>query len=138
MKEPQYFRPDERQANATSIIIKRGDKDWSPQDIEKSMEAKGKPKKLVAGSWIHDLCALKKVITLCPLCTHKFNPGRLGYIKEKVFTVVQAKCDGCDTFDPRCTAYFWEETYSQVRATPQDIRKARQDSLDSLRKFGRM
>ncbi|MGH9429085.1 MAG: hypothetical protein ACRD2L_22615, partial [Terriglobia bacterium] len=82
MKTPQYFTPDQKQANATSVIIKRGDKGWSKPDIEKSMEAPGKPKRMLAGSWVHDLCASKKVITLCPLCTHKFNPGRLGYIKD--------------------------------------------------------
>ena len=74
---------------------------------------------------VHDLCALRKVITLCPFCTHKFNPGRLGYIKEKEFPVVQANCDGCSTFDPKCTAYFFEETYHIVRSTATERRATR-------------
>lgn len=97
-------------------------KEYTKADINKSLEAPGKTKGRTAGSWVHDLCALKKVITLCPLCTHKFNPGRLGYIKEKEFPVVQATCDGCMTFDQRCSAYFFEETYKTVRSTAADRR----------------
>lgn len=97
-----------------TLLIK---KEYSKADVAKAQEAPGKNKGTTAGGWVHDLCALKKVITLCSFCTHKFNPGRLGYIKEKEYPRVQAKCDGCDTFDPWCTAYFFEETYSQVRST---------------------
>jgi hypothetical protein len=97
-----------------TLLIK---KEYSQAEIAQANEADGKTKGRTAGSWVHDLAALKKVITLCPFCTHKFNPGRLGYIKEKEYPVVQATCDGCTTFDPRCTAYFFEETYHIVRST---------------------
>jgi len=120
----------------TDILIPK--KDWKPKDIAKSMEAKGKPKGALAGGWVHDLCASRKVICLCGFCTHKFNPGRLGYVREKVFPVVQAKCDGCGTFDARCVAYFWEETYYQVRSTPNERRKNRETSLKSLKKEGHL
>ena len=56
--------------------------------------ADGETKGRTAGSWVHDLCALEKVVTLCDFCKPKFNPGRLGYIKEKEYPVVQATCDG--------------------------------------------
>ncbi len=103
-----------------TILIK---KDYTRADILKAQEAPNKTKGRTAGSWVHDLCSLRKVITLCPGCTHKFNPGRLGYIREKEFPVVQATCDGCSTFDQRCVAYFFEETYKNVRSTAAD-RKA--------------
>lgn len=97
-------------------------KEYTKQEVLKATEHPGFKPGRVAGGWIHDLCSLHKVITLCPLCTHKFNPGRLGYIKEKEFPVVQANCDGCKTFDPKCSAYFFEETYTEVRSTAAERR----------------
>ena len=104
------------------ILAKRN---FTVAEIMKSMEAAGKTKGKTAGSWVHDLCALHKVITLCPLCTHKFNPGRLGYIHDKDIGQVQATCDGCRTFDTCCSAYFFEETFRNVRSTAADRRAAR-------------
>lgn len=102
-----------------TILAKR---EFSQKEITAASEAPGKTHGRTAGSWVHDLCALHKVVTLCPLCTHQFNPKRLGYRKEKEFPFVQAKCDGCDTFDVKCSAYFWEETYHTVRSTAADRR----------------
>lgn len=107
---------------AQTILIK---KEYTQAEVNKSQEAAGKTKGRTAGSWIHDLCALRKLITLCPQCTHKFNPGRLGYIKDKDMPIVQATCDGCTTFDSRCTPYFFEETFKQVRSTAADRRAER-------------
>lgn len=104
---------------SVTILAKR---DFTKDEITAAQEAPGRTKGRGAGGWVHDLCALKKVITLCPLCTHKFNPGRLGYRKEKEFPFVQAKCDGCETFDGKCSAYFFEETYNEVRSTAADRR----------------
>lgn len=104
------------------ILVKR---DYTVQEVAKALEHPGKKRGLTAGSWVHDLCALRKVITLCPLCTHKFNPGRLGYIHDKDIGQVQASCDGCKTFDTCCNAYFFEETFKSVRSTAADRRAAR-------------
>lgn len=104
------------------ILVKR---DYTVQEVAKALEHPGKKRGLTAGSWVHDLCALRKVITLCPLCTHKFNPGRLGYIHDKDIGQVQASCDGCKTFDTCCNAYFFEETFKSVRSTAADRRSAR-------------
>lgn len=104
------------------ILIK---KEYTVQDMAKAFEHPGKGYAKTAGTWVHDLCALRKVITLCPLCTHKFNPGRLGYIHDKDIGQVQAACDGCKTFDTCCSAYFWEETFKNVRCTAADRRAAR-------------
>src|ERR1700675_1182608 len=109
----------EEEIMATTLLIK---KEFTKAEVNKALEHPGYKKGRRAGGWVHDLCALKKVITLCPMCTHKFNPGRLGYIKEKEFPVVQATCDGCKTLDPRGSAYFYEETYSTVRSTAADRR----------------
>lgn len=104
------------------ILVK---KEHTQAEVTASMEAPGKTVGRTSGSWVHDLCSLRKVITLCSACQHKFNPGRLHYRREKEFPIVQAKCDGCTTFDPRCAAYFFEETYHEVRSTAADRRAAR-------------
>lgn len=100
-------------------------REFTHTEVTAAMEAPGKTVGRTSGSWVHDLCSLKKVVTLCSFCQHKFNPGRLGYAKEKEFPVVQARCDGCSTFDPRCAAYFWEETYHEVRSTAAERRALR-------------
>jgi len=114
-----------------TVLVKR---QFTKKEITAAQEAPGKPHGRTAGSWVYDLCALKKVITLCPLCTHKFNPGKFHYRKEKEFPVVQAKCDGCDTFDVRCSAYFFEETYHQVRSTAADRRAERTAHMRKMKK----
>lgn len=104
---------------SVEILVKR---EYSQAEITAAQEAPNKTVGRTAGSWVHDLCALRKVITLCSFCQHKFNPGRLGYMKEKEFPIVQAKCDGCSTFDPKCAAYFFAETYHEVRSTAAERR----------------
>ena len=106
----------------TTLLLK---KEYTRKDLLKQTEASGKKRGLTAGSWVHDLCALKKVITLCPLCTHKFNPKRLGYIHDKDLGYAIATCDGCRTLDTRSTVYFFEETFSTVRSTAADRRAER-------------
>jgi hypothetical protein len=102
-----------------TILVK---KKYTPQDMAKNAEAPGKKRGLTSGSWIHDLCALRKVITLCPMCQHKFNPGRIGYIRDKDIPFYQASCDGCKILDQKCAAYFFEETFKEVRSTAADRR----------------
>lgn len=96
-------------------------------DYMKSIEAGGKKRGRVAGGWVADLAELKKCITLCPECTPKFNPAKVGYRKEKEFPVCQAKCDGCSTWDIRCSAYFHETVYSDVRSTAEERRALAKD-----------
>lgn len=101
------------------VLIK---KTWTEAEWLKSQEAGGKKRNRVAGGWVADIAAQKKVITLCPLCTNKFNPARVGYRKEKEFPVCQAKCDGCSTWDPHCSMYIYEELYTSVRSTADERR----------------
>lgn len=101
------------------ILIKQ---QWTKKDVLAAGEAGGRKRGRAAGGWIADLAAQKKVITLCPLCTNKFNPAKVGYRREKEFPVCQAKCDGCSTFDTRCSWYIYSELYSTVRSTADERR----------------
>ena len=110
---------------------------YTAKDLLKSMEGGGKKRGRLAGGWIHDLCALKKVILLCGSCKPKMDPKKLGYRQEKDWPVVCGKCDGCFTDDWHCTAYFNEETYSEVRST-KDERRALHASREKRIKQGRL
>lgn len=101
------------------ILVKQH---WTRDKYLKDQEAGGKKRGRAAGGWIADIAAQKKVITLCPLCTNKFNPSRVNYRKEKEFPVCQAKCDGCSTWDPHCSMYIYDELYTQVRSTADERR----------------
>ena len=114
------------------ILVKRT---WTKQDVLQAAEAGGKKRGRAAGGWIADIAAQKKVITLCPLCTNKFNPAKVHYRREKEFPVCQAKCDGCSTFDPRCSWYIYDELYTTVRSTA-DERRALQRSREARIKRG--
>lgn len=102
-----------------TILIK---KHWTPKTFLLSQVTGGKKKGRVAGGWIADLAASKRVITLCQPCTPKFNPGRVGYRKEKEFPTCQAVCDGCSVWDQHCSMYIYEELYTTVRSTADERR----------------
>jgi len=101
------------------LLIKR---QWTTQQQIDALEAGGKKRNRPAGGWVSDIAAQKKVITLCQSCTHKFNPARVQYRKEKEFPVCQAKCDGCSTWDPYCSMYIYEDLYQTVRSTAEERR----------------
>lgn len=102
------------------ILIK---KDWNKQNFLADQEVGGKKKGRTAGSWVDELASMKKVITLCPLCTNKFNPAKVGFKREKDIPYCQATCDGCSVKnEPKCSWYIYEETYDQVRFTRDEQR----------------
>lgn len=101
------------------ILIK---KEWTRESVLAAHEVGGRKRGRTAGGWVDELAAQKKVITLCPLCTGKFNPGKVGYRKEKEYPVCTAKCDGCSVTDPKCSMYIYGELYSQVRSTAEERR----------------
>ena len=107
-----------QQTDPTALIRRQ----WTPNQLLAASEASGKSRGTLAGGWIADLAALKKVILLCGPCTHKFNPGRVNYRREKEYPVAQGKCDGCNTFDPKCSWYIHEEAYKEIRSTAQERR----------------
>lgn len=102
-----------------TILIKQP---WTPKTFLASQVTGGKKKGRVAGGWIADLAASKRVITLCQPCTPKFNPGRVGYRKEKEFPVCTAVCDGCSVMDQHCSMYIYGELYTTVRSTADERR----------------
>ena len=110
---------------------------WTPKQLLAAGEADPKPATLTAGSWIADLAALKKVILLCSACTHKFNPGRVMYRREKEFPICQGKCDGCNVFDSKCSWYIHETLYTEIRSTA-DERRALQRSREKRIKQGNL
>lgn len=112
------------------LLIK---KEWTKESVLAAHEAGGRKRGRVAGGWVDELAAQKKVITLCPLCTGKFNPGRVNYRKEKEFPVCQAKCDGCSTQDNRCSMYIYAPLYSMVRSTAEDRRALNRDRQQRIK-----
>ena len=75
-------------------------RNWNtPVNLVKSAEAAGKPVRLVAGSWIADLCALRKAVMLCEgKCTRRWNAEAYGYERVKPcmnHTTANGQCDGC-------------------------------------------
>lgn len=115
----------------STILIK---KEWTRESILAAHEVGGKKHGRTAGGWVDELASQKKCITLCPLCTGKFNPGRVGYRKEKEFPYVQAKCDGCSTHDTKCSMYIYGEYYSLVRSTAEERRALNRDRARRIAK----
>jgi len=113
------------------VLIK---KEWTRDSILAAHEAGGRKRGRAAGGWIDDIAAQKKVITLCPLCTGKFNPGRVNYRKEKEFPFCVAKCDGCSITDPKCSMYIYDELYTQVRSTAEERREWARRQQEGIRR----
>ena len=65
----------------------------------------------VPGTWVTDLVALGKMVMLCTLCKHKFNPRKHHYIAWSKRWLAVAKCDGCNTLDRNVHTYIPEEDY---------------------------
>lgn len=63
-------------------------------------EAFGRPVGKPKGSWLDDLCALGKAISLCQSCAPKFDYRGHHYYKDRMFHRCAAKCDACRVFDP--------------------------------------
>lgn len=117
----------------STILIPR--KDWTFKDVLKGLEAQAGPTRArTAGSWVLDIAAMKTLILLCPFCTHKFNPNRVGYRKDREFNSYRGKCDGCGTLDMHCTAYFHEEVYKQARCDSDERRTRAKDRARAIKR----
>jgi hypothetical protein len=119
----------------STILIK---KEWTRQEILDAHEVGGRKRGRTAGSWVDEIASQKKVITLCPECTPKFNPAKVGYRKEKEFPVCSAKCDGCSTLDNRCSMYIYAELYSTVRSTAEERRALAKRRAQRVRLTGHL
>ena len=92
---------------------------WIPKvlsrlDVLKAMVAPGRPRKLVPGSYLADLVALRKVILLCSGCLRNFDGRPYGYCKEEI--LCWAKCDVCRTPTQNAQAFFPEENWYVAHA----------------------
>ena len=80
-----------------------------PEDRLRMSEAKGRPLRVVSGSWISDLVTLGKAILLCDHCAHKFNYKEAGYVVVRQvvpgYNYVISKCDGCKSNPVQCTLH---------------------------------
>lgn len=104
-----------------SILVRQT---WTPEKLTKECELPARPRNRLAVNWIDDLFNLHKVVTLCSGCLHKWKPGlkRYGYRQEKEFPFVMSNCVECNVFDPKCSAWFHETIYNQVRSTTDERR----------------
>jgi len=69
----------------------------------------GRPSGILRASWIADLAALGKVITLCGLCRTKWNAKKNGYERRDAVPSrreVVGECDGCNGRSVPCETYF--------------------------------
>lgn len=117
-----------------TVLIK---KDWTVQQVLDAHEAGGRKRGRTAGSWVDEIASQKKVITLCPECTYKFNPAKVNYRKEKEFPYSIATCDGCSAKNQQCSVYIYDALYSEVRCTAED-RRAWARSREQRIKQGRL
>ena len=90
-------------------FINRSPQQLHPRDRMQIAEAKGRPLRVVAGSWISDLVTLGKTILLCDKCAHKFNYQQAGYqVMRPVIpghNYVISKCDGCKRNPVQCSLH---------------------------------
>lgn len=87
--------------------------DWNaPKNRLRRNEHKGRPLRLVAGSWLADLVSLKKAITLCRGCMNKFDHNAHHYTPRTItpsHPMVVSDCDGCRAKYVMCKLYRHEE-----------------------------
>lgn len=90
-------------------------RDWStPQNRIKAALSRGKPSRMARGSWVADLAALKKAITLCAACQPKWSAQTNGYERRDPvpgYREARGECDGCAGKNEMCAVYFPKEKH---------------------------
>lgn len=76
-----------------NIVRKR-----TPREILRYSMARGKSMGVTAGSYIDDLVALGKALSLCVLCVRKFDAAAAGYAQRSNLPFARGRCDGCGQF----------------------------------------
>lgn len=76
--------------------------------VPRPVEHPGRPARQSAGSWLDDLTALHKTVTLCWHCAPKFQHKRAGYYKDGRFPFVWARCDDCRRHNSQTHIYIHE------------------------------
>ena len=77
------------------------------------------PTRRLPGGWVADAVALRKCITLCDDCDHKFNPRKVGYeLWRRNFGTtgpyVLSDCWGCNRKWVKTKAFIHESTHDSV------------------------
>jgi hypothetical protein len=77
-------------------------------------EHPGRPSGGTAGSWISDFVSLQKMISLCPLCLHKFNPRQNGYEVWRREVQLVGKCDDCKQMTPYLKGFIHQSLHDII------------------------
>lgn len=90
-------------------------RDWkTPANRLRAAFSRGKPQTLTAGSWLADLAALGKCITLCRHCRTRWNAKANRYEQRETvpgFAELIGECDGCRARAAMCATYFPKEKH---------------------------
>ena len=73
-----------------------------------------RPSGMTAGSWVGDFVALRKMVTLCPHCIHKFNPRKVNYEVWRRDLYSVGKCDDCNQWTQYLRAFIHESLHADV------------------------
>lgn len=79
-----------------------------PINSANSNKAPRRPRRQLAGSYIHDLIGLGKAITLCKKCQGKFNAPGNGYALYKEVTGYDhciSQCQDCNERNAKCNTF---------------------------------
>jgi hypothetical protein len=87
---------------------------FSPLDQYFSGSDPNRPSGMLAGTWVDDFVALRKMIMLCPHCLHKFNPKRHHYEIWRRDLYSFGKCDDCNQHTPYLKSFIHESTHTHV------------------------
>lgn len=66
----------------------------------------GKGRRIAAGSYLDDLAALGKCISLCLICLPKFNAKAYSYVTRATLPRANGTCDGCGSWHDANTLLF--------------------------------
>ena len=108
------------------LFFPRGEAGFTPMDRLKSMEAPGRPKRQLAGTFLGDKVALKQAITLCHSCQHRFDYKRHRYYSVWRYenTPVQSDCNDCRLIT-ECRFFLHEESVPRAWLVPAEARRIR-------------
>lgn len=88
-------------------------RDWkTPANRLKAAASRGRPQGLLRGSWIADLAALGKAVTLCGQCMPRWDARKNGYEQRNVtpnHRFATGECDGCGATHVTCAMYLPKE-----------------------------
>jgi len=67
-----------------------------------------RPRNVSEATWVDRMASRRNAILLCGNCQPKFDPKRHNYYRDRKFTHVQGKCDGCQGYSLQAALYIHE------------------------------